>query len=51
MVQVLVALFLGFFVSMLLGKRYILWLKKHDLIQPIKEAVEQKIYSENESQG
>ena len=47
LLQILGAGLIAFLISRLFGKRYIPWLEKNNIIQPIKEEVT-KLRSENE---
>ena len=44
--QMLGALLLAVVISMVFGKRFIPWLEKKGIIQPIKKQVEEKVYTE-----
>lgn len=43
-IWMLSALGLAFVVSIVFGKQYIPWLKKHGFVQPLKDEVEQIVY-------
>ncbi len=45
-IQILIALLIAFFFSMFFGKKYISWIEKKGFIQPLKEEVKEKVYSE-----
>jgi UDP-N-acetylmuramyl pentapeptide phosphotransferase/UDP-N-acetylglucosamine-1-phosphate transferase len=44
-IQIIGALLAAFCITKVFGKRLIPWLEKHGIRQPIKDEVEQKIYS------
>ena len=44
-IQIIGALLAAFCVTKVFGKRLIPWLEKHGIRQPIKDEVEQKIYT------
>ena len=44
--QMLGALLLAVVISMVFGKRFIPWLEKKGIIQPLKKQVEEKVYAE-----
>lgn len=46
MIQILGALLLAFLISTVFGKRFIPWLEKKGIIQPLKKQVEEKVYTE-----
>lgn len=46
MIQILGALLLAFLISTVFGKRFIPWLEKKGIIQPLKKQVKEKVYSE-----
>ena len=45
-IQLLIALLIGFFISMLLGRKVIPWMEKKGFTQPLKEEVRENIYAE-----
>lgn len=45
-IQLLIAFLLAFFLCKYFGQNYIPWLEKKGFIQPLKEKVKEKIYSE-----
>ena len=45
-IQLLIALLIGFFFSMLFGRMFIPWTKKKGFTQPLKEEVKENVYSE-----
>ena len=44
--QMLGALLLAVLISTVFGKRFIPWLEKKGIIQPLKKQVKEKVYSE-----
>ena len=46
MFQMLGALLLAVLISTVFGKRFIPWLEKKRIIQPLKKQVKEKVYSE-----
>lgn len=46
MLQMLGALLLAVLISTVFGKRFILWLEKRGIIQPLKKQVEEIVYTE-----
>ena len=44
--QLLIALSIGFYFSMVFGKKFISWMEKKGFTQPLKEEVKENVYSE-----
>ena len=49
LIQLLGAIVLAFLASLAFGKVLIQWLKKHDIVQPLKDEVQQQVYTEENS--
>ncbi len=47
-IQVVCAGVLAFLAVRIFGKKFIPWLEKHDFTQPVKDEVNQNIYTEKE---
>ena len=47
-IQIVCAGVLAFLAVRIFGKKFIPWLEKHDFTQPVKDEVNQNIYTEKE---
>ena len=45
-IQILIALLIGFIFSLVFGKRLIPWIEKKGFTQPLKQEVKENVYSE-----